>query len=142
MKYKKLLTNFFKKPLFAQIILLIALIGIISFFKLSFNLLSGNATNLATLIINFETEKRFFEGEVVKDMTVLDALSTAVSVGKIKFNYAIDKSGNVNILEIDGHINKVGNKYFVFYLNSKKIATKDLNKEVIHGRDRIEIRNE
>ena len=115
------------------------LIVIISFFKLSFDFSGGNTPGLATLFINFEAEKRLFEGEVVKDMTILDALSAAVSVGKIKLNYAIDNSGNVNIMEIDGHVNGIGNKYFVFYLNSQKVAIKDLNKEVVHGGDRIEI---
>ncbi len=138
----KLLLNFFKKPLFAQIILLMVLIGIISFFKLSFNFSNNNIPNLAILVINFETEKRFFEGDVVKNMTILDALNAAVSVGKIKLNFAIDKSGNVNIMEIDGHTNGAGNKYFVFYLNSKKVVAKDLNKKVVHSGDRIEIRNE
>ncbi len=142
MKYKKLLINFFKKPLFAQIMLLLALIGIVSFFKLSFNFSDNNASGLATLVINFETEKRFFEGDVVKDMTMLDALNAAVSVGNIKLNYALDKSGNVNIMEIDGHVNGTGNKYFVFYLNSNKVAAKNLNKNYVHGGDRIEIRNE
>ncbi len=141
MKYKKLLINFFKKPLFFQIVLLIVLIGIASSFKLFFNLSNGN-TGLATLAINFETEKRFFEGEVAKDMTILDALNAAVSIGKIKLNYAIDRSGNVSIAEIDGYTNEVGNKYFVFYLNSSKVATKDLNKKIIHNGDKIEVRNE
>lgn len=142
MKYKKLQTNFFKKPLFIQIILLIVLLGIISFFKPSFNLSDSNPSGTATLFINLETEKRFFEGEVVEGMTILDALSMAVSVGKIKFNFTIDESGNVNVLEIDGHINGVSNKYFAFYLNSGKVDPEDLNKELIHNGDRIEIRNE
>ena len=142
MKYKKSLTNFFNKTLFAQIILLIALVGIVYFFKLSFNLPNNNVSNLATLFINFETEKRFFEGEVVKDMTMLDALNLAVSVGKIKLNYVIDKSGDVNVMEIDGHVNGVGNKYFIFYLNYNKIMPKDLNKKSVHNGDKIEIRNE
>jgi len=45
-------------------------------------------------------------------------------------------------MEIDGHTNGVDNKYFVFYLNSKKVAAKDLNKKPVYNRDRIEIRNE
>lgn len=144
MKYKYLLPNFFKKPIFSQIVLLMLLMGIIYFFKLPFNLSRNNTntSNLASLFINFEKEKRFFEGDVVKDMTVLDALNAAVSVGNIKFNYAIDESGNVYVLEIDGHINKIDNKYFVFYINSKRVATKDLNKEIVHAGDSIEIRNE
>jgi hypothetical protein len=138
MKFK----NFFKKPVFAQIILLIALMGIISFFKLSFNFPSNNTPGLATLVINFETEKRFFEGDVVKNMTILDALNMATSIGKIKLNYAIDESGNVNIMEIDGRTNEADNKHFVFYLNSKKVDTKDLNKKLINSGDRVEILNE
>jgi len=142
MKYKKLLTTFFKTSLFAQITLLISLIGFIYFFKPSFDLSNNNSSDLATLFINFETEKRFFEGEVVKDMTILNALSAAVSVGKIKLNYTLDASGNVNIMEIDGHTNGVDNKYFVFYLNSKKVTTKNLNRELVHRGDQIEIKNE
>src|SRR3989344_4171399 len=107
----KLLIDFFKKTIFAQILLLVVLTGIIYFFNLSFNFSDNNSTGIATLFINFETEKRFFEGEVVKDMTMLDALNAAVSVGKIRLNYAIDESGDVNIMEIDGHTNGVDNKY-------------------------------
>ena len=140
MKYKKLLINFFKKTTFLQIALIV--VGILSLFRLSFDFSNSNNKDLATLIINFETEKRLFEGEVVKDMTILDALSMAVSVGKIKLNYAINDSGEVNILEIDDHINGIENKYFVFYLNSKRIDTKNLNKEMVHNGDRIEIKNE
>lgn len=138
MKSKELQTNFF----LVKVVLIIVGIGILSFIKLSFNLANNNTPGLATLFINLETEKRFFEGEVVKDMTILDALSAAVLVGKIKFNYAIDKSGNVNVAEIDGQTNGIANKHFVFYLNSNKIAVKDLNKKEIRGGDEIEIRNE
>ena len=141
MKYTKLPT-YFSKPIFSQIILLIALLGVASFFKLSFNFSDNSTPELATLFINFETEKRFFEGEVIDNMTMLDTLNAAVSIGKIKFNYAIDKSSNVNVLEIDGHTNGAGNKYFVFYLNSRKIPTQDLNKKEVHGGDKIEIINE
>ncbi len=142
MKYKKSLTNFFKKPILAKAMLLATLLVIVYFFKPSFNLSQNDSSGLASLIINFETEKRLFEGEVVKDMTMLDVLSLAVSVGKIKLNYVIDESGNVNVMEIDGHTNGVNNKYFVFYLNSKKVATKILNKEKVHRGDNIEIKNE
>ena len=140
--YKKLLINFFKKPVFAQIILLIMLVGVISFFKPLSSFPDNNTSEMATLFINFETEKRFFEGETVKDMTILDALNMAVSIGKIKLNYIIDESGNVNVMEIDGHVNGINNKYFVFYLNSEKVATKILNKEKVHRGDNIEIKNE
>ena len=139
---KKLLISFFEPPLLRRIIFLTILIGIVFFSKLSFNFSDNNTPGLATLVINFETEKRFFEGEVVKDMTMLDTLSMVVSVGKIKLNYAIDKSGNVNIVEIDSHANGVSNKYFVFYLNAKKIFPKDLNKIKVKKGDRIEIRFE
>lgn len=136
------LNNFFKKTIFAQVLLLIVLLGVISLFKLSFNFSENSSPELATLIINFETEKRFFEGDVLDDMTMLDALNAAVSIGKIKFNYAIDESSDVNVLEIDGHTNGVGNKYFIFYLNSQKVPVQDLNKTEIHGGDKIEILNE
>lgn len=134
--------DFIKKTIFAQILLLMILFGVVYFMKLSFNLSDTENTGLATLIINTATEKRIFEGEVVKDMTVLDALNVATSVGKIKLNYAIDDYGKVVVLEIDGHTNGFGNKYFVFYLNSKKINTVDLNKKTVHSGDEIEIQYE
>lgn len=142
MKYKKSLTKFFKKPLIIQAIFLAALLVIIFSLKISFNSSNSTSSDLATLFINFETEKRFFEGEVVDDMTILDALSLAVSVGKVRLNYVIDESDNVSIMEIDGHTNGIGNKHFVFYLNSQKVEEEDLNKEIVHAGDKIEIRNE
>lgn len=139
---KKLPVDFFKKTIFVQIILLMVLFGVVYFTKLSFNLSDTENTGLATLIINTKTERRIFEGEVVKDMTILDALNMATAVGKIELNYAIDDSGKVSVLEINGHTNNDSDKYFVFYLNSKKIDTKDLNKKTIRGGDKIEIQYE
>lgn len=139
---KKLLIGFFKKTFFAQIILLIVAIGIFSLFKPSIDLSNSSASDMATLVINFETKKRFFEGEVIKDMTILDALNAAVSVGKIKLNYVIDRSGNVNVMEIDGYTDGIGYKHFAFYVNFEKIDMEDLNKKFILNGDKIEIRNE
>ena len=120
--------------------LLAILIGVIYLTKLSLNLPDSNTVGLATLAINLETEKRLFEGEVVKDMTMLDALNAAVSVGNIKLNYTVDKSGNVDIIKIDGHTNGISDKYFVFYLNSKEVSSEKLNKTTVRNGDRIEIR--
>ncbi len=75
-------------------------------------------------------------------MTILDALSASVSVGKIKLNYIIDKYDNVTIFEIDSHVNGTDGKYFVFYLNSQKVPVKNIHKEMIDSGDKIEIRNE
>lgn len=142
MKYKNFLRDFTKKTIFVQILLLIVLFGTVYFIKLPFNRSDTENTGLATLIINTKTEKRVFEGEVVEDMTILDTLNLATSVGKIKLNYAIDNSGKVNVLEIDGYTNGFGNKYFVFYLNSKKVNAGDLNKKTVYGGDEIEIQYE
>src|SRR3989344_1323060 len=117
MKSKKSPTDFSKTNIFAQIMLLALLMGAIYLFKPSTNLFNNGTPDLATLIINFETLKKSFEGEVIEDMTMLDALNAAVSVGKLKFTYAIDESGNVSIMEIFGYINGVNNKYLAFYLN-------------------------
>lgn len=139
MRYENLLITFFKKPPLIKIALIIIGISILSFLKLSYDFSKDGSAGLATLVINFETEKRVFEGEVAGNMTMLDALNLAVSVGKIKFNYAIDKSGDIHVAEIDGHTNGFNNKYFIFYLNSKTIPAKDLNRKIIHKRDKIEV---
>ena len=142
MNYKKLLKPFFKKRYWIEFVSIVVLLVLASVFKITVDNLKDGESGLATLAVNFEDMKRSFEGEVVEDMTVLDALNMAMAAGKIKLNYALDDKNQVMIMEINDHLNKVENKNFAFFLNDKKIDSKNLNKVNLNAGDNIVIKYE
>ena len=75
--------------------------------SLVFFFVRSNAEAIVT--IHSPDGDRAFEGKVTRDMTVLDALVVASSVGKFEFNYTLKDSVV--------HINRFGN--FVDGLDSK-----------------------
>jgi len=141
MNCKKYLESFFKKRHRVEITSIIALLILASIFNMFANQLKQERgqEKLATLAVNFETEKRFFEGEVYDGMTILDALNAAVSVGKIKLNYFLNDKNQTQIMELDGYVNGIEDKYFSFYLNDKRIDSQNLNKVYLKAGDKIEI---
>ena len=145
MNYKKSLKPFFKNRHLIEIASIVVLLILASVFKITVDNLkdaenSGN--NLATLAINFDNLKRSFEGEVVADMTILDALNMAMTAGKIKLNYALGENNQTRVMEINDHLNKVGNKHFAFFLNDKRIDSENLNKTKIKPGDSVVIKYE
>ena len=145
MNYKKSLKPFFKKRHLVEIASIVVLLILASVFKITVDNLKdaeNGGNNLATLAINFDNLKRSFEGEVVEDMTVLDALNMAMAVGKIKLNYALDQKNQTWVMEINDHLNKVGNKHFAFFLNDKRIDSENLNKTRIKHGDSVVIKYE
>ncbi len=141
MSYKESSKSFSKKKYLIEISSVVALLILASIFKISVNQLKqeGRGERLATLAVNFETEKRFFEGEVYDGMTILDALNMAVSVGQIKLNYVLDDKNQTQIMELGGHTNNIEGKNFSFYLNNQKVDSQNLNKVRLKAGDRIEI---
>src|SRR3989344_9424049 len=128
MNYKKSLKPFFKKRHLVEIASIVVLLILASVFKITVDNLKdaeNGGNNLATLAINLENLKRSFEGEVVEDMTVLDALNMAMAAGKIKLNYVLDDKNQTSVMEINDHLNKTGDRHFVFFLNDKQIDSKD-----------------
>ncbi|MBI2068722.1 MAG: hypothetical protein HYT67_01290 [Candidatus Yanofskybacteria bacterium] len=145
MNYKKSLKPFFKKRYLIEIASIIVLLLLASVFKITVDNLKdagSDGNSLATLAVNFDNLKRTFEGEVVEDMTVLDALNMAMAVGKIKLNYALDEKNQTRIMEINDHLNRVGDKHFGFFINDKQIDSKDLNKINLKAGDSIVIKYE
>lgn len=145
MNYKKLRKRFFKKRYLVEIASIIVLLILASVFKVTVDNLKDTGTggnNFATLAVNFDNLKRSFEGEVVEDMTILDALNMAMSVGKIKFNYVLDDNNQTLVLEINDHLNRVGDKHFTFYLNDRQIDSTELNKINLKAGDSIVIKYE
>ena len=134
-----------KKRHLIELLSIMVLLLIASVFKITVDNLKevGSAGNsFATLAVNFDNLKRSFEGEVVEDMTVLDALNMAMAAGKIKLNYSLDDKNQTWIMEINDHLNKAGNRHFAFFINDKQIDSKDLNKVNLKAGDSIVIKYE
>lgn len=145
MNYKKLLKPYFKKRHLIEVTSIIVLLLLASLFKITVDNLkdAGSGGNgLATLAVNFDNLKRSFEGEVVEDMTVLDALNIAMAVGKIKLNYVLDDKNQTWVMEINDHLNSVENKHFLFFINGEKVDSKNLNKVNLKPGDSIVIKYE
>ena len=145
MSYKKSFGPIFKERYIVEIVSIVVLLVIASLFKISVDHVknTGSGTDrLASLTVNFNSPNRYFEGEVVENMTVLDALNMAMAAGKIKLNYALDDKNQTLVMEINDHLNKVGDRNFAFYLNDKKIDSKDLNKTRIEAGDKVVIKYE
>lgn len=94
----------------------------------------------ATLLIDFDNMKRMFKGEVVENMTLLDALNISAEAGKIKLRYVVDSGNHTAVAEINDHV--AGNKNFSFYINNKTVKTDDLNKTIVNPGDEITIKLE
>lgn len=99
-------------------------------------LTTENSGKEATLLIDFDSEKRMFEGEVIEKMTVLDVLNASVNTGKIKLRYSVDTGNNTIVAEIDGHSASDG-KNFSFYINGKETASANINKIFVNPGDEI-----
>ncbi|OGN00853.1 MAG: hypothetical protein A2651_03180 [Candidatus Yanofskybacteria bacterium RIFCSPHIGHO2_01_FULL_42_12] len=145
MNSKKYPDTFISETLLVQVILVVVVVGIVVFFdKLSngewFSVDDGSKRE-ATLIIDFDNMRRTFEGEVIEEMTILDALNASVTAGQIKLTYTVDDNNHTSVAEIDGH-SAVFGKNFFFYLNEKKIHTKDLNRTFVDPGDKITIKLE
>ena len=135
----KSFTGFFKEILFVQILLVTIFIAIVISFSWSFKGLpkASDDNNLATLVISLKSGERMFQGEVVGDMTILDALIVSSNEGNIRLNYKTDNNGAIDVTEINGH-NK-DNSNFVYYLNDAIIRPEDINKINIKAGDYIKI---
>ena len=86
---------------------------------------------LASLILDYGNgHKRKFEGRVVQNMTVLDALMASARAGRFKIK------SNSQVEVIDG-IENTEQKKWICYLNNKKIDSSPAQ-YIIKPRDRIE----
>ncbi|MBI2063347.1 MAG: hypothetical protein HYT61_03900 [Candidatus Yanofskybacteria bacterium] len=100
--------------------------------------LSRNAMN-AQLSINFpDGQSRKFEGPVVTDMTVLEALYSSFLGDNFELKYSMREDNSVVLAKI-GDAVKFGNHDWHFYLNGKPVKTSDINKIRIKAGDFIEV---
>lgn len=137
MRYKKSHNISESETLIAQTVLILAFIGLI----FVFGFFSNNTGGSATLLIKFDNFTRMFEGDVVNNMTFLDALNAAVNAGNIELTYFIDQNNDTHIKEINNHTAGSSDQ-FAFYLNSKRVEEEKLNRTRVRPGDEIMIKLE
>ena len=123
------------------IVILVVVIGLSTgFFR---NLLIPPATaNTARVEIDIGDKKRAFEGEIIEDMFILDAILASSRVGKLEFKYAIINN-QLDILKIDGQAEDgLSGENWNFYLNDKKVRISEIHRIKIKSGDEILIRFE
>lgn len=90
----------------------------------------------ARLVLDFGTYQRFFEGEVISGMTVLDALNASAWAGQIPLEFSIEE-GQAVILELDGHRDTVP---VAVMLNGQPVDPAEIHAIPVRARDEITIR--
>lgn len=134
-----LLTGFFKDIKLVQVLLATIFVASILFFSQSLDSLpSPSNKNYATLVINLEEGRRIFEGEVTKNMTILDTLNASATAGNINFKYLVKEDESTYVKEINGYSNII--KKFAFFVNSREVKEGDINKIMVSPGDRVEVR--
>lgn len=94
----------------------------------------------ARLTVKFDDKSaKIFEGSVIQDMTILEAMEAASRGDNFRINYFIDKQGDVNLASIGAIANGSNGKNWHFYLNKKLIETKQIDKIKIGRGDLIEV---
>lgn len=92
-----------------------------------------NQENLARLILDYNSQERWFEGEVIDGMTVLDALMASAQAG----NFEVQ--ANEEIKMIDGR-NSGQEHQWICYLEEEKISQPA--EQIIKPNDQIKCRYE
>lgn len=141
MKFKNLhtyLSKVFKEPLLViSILMAVFILAAISLISSSPGF-PGN--NKATLVFALNDSDRFFEGETIEGLTLLNIINLTTAIGNINFKYAIEEDGKIKVLAINGQvIDGVSNKLSIL-INSRAIDATSLNKIAIMPGDKIEIK--
>lgn len=90
----------------------------------------------ARIEIDYGFNKRAFEGEVLPDMSVLDALLAAGRAGDFEIRYAL-LNDRTDIMKIDNFSEDGLDGQWRFYLNKKEILADQIHKVKIKPGDRI-----
>ena len=96
----------------------------------------------AVLILAFENEGRGreFQGEVVDNMTILDALIASAQAGDIDLDYKFTADNQINILELDGFNGE--QKKLAFFVNGNQIDSAIIHKITLNPGDKVEVKLE
>lgn len=97
---------------------------------------SLNTVNTARIEIDYGEERRAFEGEILSDMSILDALLAASRGGSFEVRYAL-LGGKTDIMKIDNFTEDGLDGQWRFYFNQKEIPTDEIHKVKIKPGDKI-----
>lgn len=95
---------------------------------------------MARLELYIHNTQRVFEGAVVENMTVLEALQASALAGNISFEYAVEK-GEFTIKKLNGYDAAKG-RTLVFYVNESRINTDQIYSRFINPGDVIVVKTE
>lgn len=96
----------------------------------------------ARLEIETSDGERAFEGEVVDDMTLLEALQVSALAGNISFKYLMEQDDKTKIMSLDGYSADNKEEKLAIYLNEKKVENDYIHKIIIKPGDLISIKAE
>jgi len=84
-------------------------------------------------------QERAFKGEVIRDMTVLDALNASAVAGNVPLQFMVE-SGRTKILNLGGLSRANISEQLLVFRNGQRISPSVLNKEPVSAGDEITVR--
>lgn len=132
--------NLLKNRDFWAVVLIIVVGFYTGFFRDLF--VAPSKADTAYLEIDFGNKKRAFEGELIGEMSILDAVLASSRAGDLEFKYALIDD-QTDILKVNGYVEDgLNEKTLNFYLNGEKIKTSEIHKIKIKSGDDILVRFE
>ena len=89
-------------------------------------------------IIFNNNDIRKFQGQVVPNMTIADAIYSASAHSDFEFRYHINQEGDLEVMNIGSYVSSKTLSRWRFYLNGRSIDEADINKSFIKRGDLIE----
>lgn len=115
-----------------QIIVLLAFLGAI------FLVGSSSRSNEAEISIDFGDRVRVFQGEVIENMTILDALTAAVIAGGVPLLFSIDTARDITQVTTSQTTTElIETKKIQFYVNGSLINGAKIHQTPIRPQDKV-----
>ena len=96
---------------------------------------------VARLEIDYGSRRRAFEGEIMSEMSVLDALLASSRGGGFEVRYVI-LADTTDVMKIDGLIEDGLDGHWSFYLNGQRIETAEIHKVRVRPGDKVLVKFE
>lgn len=130
------------KGIIKGIAILLFLVIVVLGVNQSINFTASNPADgsLAKVVLNESGRKRAFEGEVIDDMTVLEAIYTSSLAGKFDFYYSLN-GNKIEVIKIGESMRESGNR-IIISLNARNIDESKIDEIKINQGDVVEIKTE
>ena len=103
---------------------------------INYSINGPGSSSTARIEIDYGAKRRAFEGDVLSDMSVLDALLAASRGGSFEVRYAL-LGDQADIMKIDDFTEDGLDGQWHFYLNQKEIRADEIHKVKIKPGDKI-----